>query len=136
MVGGLAGESDLGIVSDSYSSGSVTGHQLVGGLIGLNDGTLSDSYSSGSVTGELHVGGLVGYNAGSVSNSFWDVITSGMKESDGGAGKTTSELKMLVSFSGAGWNIVAVASGEHNAAFTWNIVDGQTYPFLSWQSVS
>jgi hypothetical protein len=38
---------------------------------------------------------------------------------------------------GAGWNIVAVANpATRNPSYTWNIIDGQTYPFLSWQSVS
>jgi hypothetical protein len=34
------------------------------------------------------------------------------------------------------WNIYAVSVSQTNAAYAWNIVDGQTYPFLSWQPVS
>jgi hypothetical protein len=34
------------------------------------------------------------------------------------------------------WHMVAVAVGEIDEAFVWNIVDGLTYPFLSWQSLS
>jgi hypothetical protein len=58
-----------------------------------------------------------------------------MEESDGGTGKTTAEMKSITTFSGAAWNIVAVASvGVRNPAYIWNIVTGVTYPFLSWQS--
>jgi len=32
--------------------------------------------------------------------------------------------------------LIAVAPGETDPAYTWNIVDGETYPFLSWHSVS
>jgi hypothetical protein len=87
------------------------------------------------VTGSSQVGGLVGYNTATVSNSFWDRATSGMEESDGGTGKTTAEMKSITTFSGAGWNIIAVANpGTRNLSYIWNIVNGVTHPFLSWQS--
>ena len=159
-VGGLVG-SCVGTVSKSYSTGSVTGNQEVGGLVGWNKGTVSKSYSTTSVTGP-RVGGLVGWNYGGtvsnsysigsvtgdiagglvgfgdaiVSNSFWDIETSGQDTSPGGTGKTTAEMQDLVTFTGAAWDIRAVAPGESSPAYTWNIVDGETYPFLSWQSVS
>ena len=44
--------------------------------------------------------------------------------------KTTAEMQNIATF--AGWSIIAVASSETNPAYTWNIVDGETYPFLSW----
>jgi hypothetical protein len=134
FVGGLVGWNHLGTVTDSYSTGSVTGEDLVGGLIGGNwdAAMVRDSYSSGSVNGQSRVGGLVGINHGIVSNSFWDAETSGMEESDGGTGKSTTEMKDIDIFSGAGWSIVAVPDPSmHNTAYIWNIVDGVTYPFLS-----
>jgi hypothetical protein len=136
-VGGLVGINNGGTVSNSYSTGNVTGNEDVGGLVGINDqGTLSNSYSTGNVNGNEYVGGLVGTNErGTVSNSFWDVQTSGQTRSDGGTGKTTAQMKEVATFSGAGWNIVAVANaGTHNPSYIWNTVDGETYPFLSWQS--
>ena len=135
-VGGLVGKNS-GTASNSYSTGSVTGNDNVGGLVGRNDGTgtASNSYSTGSVTGNTHVGGLVGRNAGIVSNSFWDTETSGMGVSAGGTGKTTAEMQDIATFSGAAWDITAVDPGETNPAYTWNIVDAVTYPFLSWESV-
>jgi len=136
-VGGLTGDNQ-GTLSNSYSSSSVTGEWYVGGLVGDNDssGIVSNSYASGSVTGYSFVGGLVGSNWGAVSNSFWDIDTSGVTESDGGTGKTTVEMNDIVTFSEEDWNIIAVASGQTDPAYIWNIVAGQAYPFLSWQPLS
>jgi len=69
-----------------------------------------------------------------VTASFWDIQTSGQNTSAAGTGKTTAEMKNITTFSGSGWNIIAVASqGIPNIAYVWNIVGNQTYPFLSWQ---
>lgn len=137
-VGGLIGH-NWGHVTSSYSSGSVSGYNYVGGLVGWYlKGTVSNFYSTGSVTGDLGIGGLMGNNhQGYVSNSFWDSETSGQATSAGGTGKTTTEMKNINTFSEAGWSIVAVANPEiRNTSYIWNIVDTETYPFLSWQSVS
>ena len=137
QVGGLAGKNG-GTASNSYATGSVTGYDNVGGLVGKNDntGTVSSSYSTGNVTGTLHFGGLMGRNSGTVSNSFWDTQTSGQGSSAGGTGKTTPEMMNIDTFTGAGWDIVAVASsGTRNTDYIWNIVDDATYAFLSWQPV-
>jgi hypothetical protein len=138
-VGGLVGDNWYyrGILSNSYSTGSVTGSTQVGGLVGVNYyGNVTRSYSTGSVTGSTQVGGLVGWNTATVSNSFWDKVTSGMEESDGGTGKTMAEMQDIATFLGAAWDITTVAPGETNPAYTWNIVDDETYPFLSWQSAA
>jgi len=136
-VGGLAGYSN-GIVSNSYSTCNVTGAGRVGGLAGMvGEGTVSNSYCAGSVTGHEDVGGLVGAGSGIVSNSFWDTETSGQAASDGGTGKTTAGIKDIITFLDADWNIITVADSDtRNTAYIWNIVDGETCPFLSWQSVS
>jgi len=45
-------------------------------------------------------------------------------------------MKDINTFTGVGWDIVAVAdSGMRNTGYLWNIVDNVTYPFLSWQPV-
>lgn len=143
-VGGLVGDNQ-GSVSDSYSTGTVTGEWYVGGLVGDNDytGTVSNSYASGGVTGYSFVGGLVGSNWGTVRNSFWNIETSGMTQSDGGSGKTTVAMQSIATFTDTAtegldnsWNIRAVAPGETDDVFTWNIVTGQAHPFLSWQPAS
>ena len=134
-VGGLIGQNSEAM-SNSYSAGSVTGNDYVGGLMGRNEGTASNSYSTGSVTGNDYVGGLMGENEGTVEDSFWDTQTSGQGSSAAGTGKNTTEMKDFTTFSGATWDIFAVGGpGERNTGYIWNIVDGATYPFLSWESV-
>ena len=144
-VGGLVALNDGGTVSNSYSTGSVTGNRYVSGLVGLNLwGIISSCYSTGTVSGDGPVGGLVGENSEStVNNSFWDIETSGQSTSAGGTGKTTAEMQDIDTFMDTEtegldepWDITAIAPGETNDTYTWNIVDGQTYPFLSWQAIS
>jgi len=138
-VGGLVGN-NLGNVSNSYSTGSVTGLKYAGGLVGCQSyGTVSKSYSTCNVTGTYHSGGLVGllYCGTVEDNSFWDTETSGMEASYGGVGKNTTEMQDITTFSDAGWNITTVANPSiRNPSYIWNIVDDETYPFLSWQPVS
>ncbi len=143
-VGGLAGISS-NHTSNCYATGDVTGHSWVGGLIGENQGTVSDSYSTASVSGNMSVGGLIGLNnLGTVTNCFWDTETSGQPTSDGGTGKNTMEMKDIVTFTDTDtegldepWDIVTVANPDTRVqSFIWNIVNGVTYPFLSWQPVA
>jgi len=90
------------------------------------------------VTGDDNVGGLLGRDYdGTASNSFWDIETSGQATSDGGVGKTTLEMQDIATFSVAAWDITEVANSDiRNVSYIWNIVDDETYPFLSWQPVS
>jgi hypothetical protein len=139
FIGGLVGHNDYYTTVDiSYATGSVTGNSSVGGLVGHNRGTVSDSYARGSVAGNSSVGGLVGKNENIVRDSFWDRETSGRETSDGGVGKTTIEMMNIVTFTDTRterldtpWDITTVAHGETNDAYAWNIVDGESYPFLS-----
>ena len=69
---------NLGPVSNSYATGSVTGVTNVGGLVGFNyNGTINNSYATGSVTGVTNVGRLVGLNDGGISNSYWNADNAG-----------------------------------------------------------
>ena len=130
--GGLMG-GNTGTVSNSYATGNVAAEVGAGGLMAANSGTVSNSFSTGSVSGNDDIGGLVGYSEGTISNSFWDRETSGQTTSAGGTSKTTEGMQDIDTFSGAGWNIIAVALNETNPAYIWNIVDHVTYPFLSWE---
>ncbi len=69
-VGSLAGHTAAGSgITTSYSSGSVSGTDSVGGLVGRNGGNIVASYSSNSVRGDSSVGGLVGHNTNGLSMS-------------------------------------------------------------------
>jgi hypothetical protein len=143
-VGGLTGKNS-DTASNSYATGSVTGNDNVGGLVGRNDasGDVSNSYSTGSVTGNTHVGGLMGRNAGKESNSFWDTQTSGQTGLGAGTGKTTEEMMLIATYTDTetegldeAWDITTVDDADdRNTDNIWNIVDDETYPFLSWQPV-
>jgi VCBS repeat-containing protein len=74
FVGGLIGYNDGSIVTQSFSTASVTINDsgYAGGLVGDNDGAISACYSAGSVTGSpgATVGGLAGVNS-------FDYVTAG-----------------------------------------------------------
>jgi hypothetical protein len=113
-------------ISDCYARVKVSGHSIVGGLIGdcLHSPTVANCYSSEQVIGEENVGGLIGLDeeGGSVEGCFWDIDRSGQKTSDGGTGMTTAEMKDIGTYLGAGWDIESSES---------NLAGG--CPFLSWQ---
>ncbi|MDI3297484.1 YDG domain-containing protein [Janthinobacterium tructae] len=118
-VGGLVGSNTgTGTIKDSYASGAVTGSSGAGGLVGSNSGTLATSYANGSVSGAG--GGLVGTGTGSVTGSYWDSTASGKATSAGGTDLTTSGLKTLSNYTGAGWDLGQM----------WVAYDGQSAPFL------
>lgn len=94
-IGGLAGLNEGGayggMISDSYSTGMVSGlgvSQYVGGLLGENSyGTVSNSYATGAVIGEDgsgFIGGLVGYNYDTINNNSYATgnVTSGINSHD------------------------------------------------------
>jgi len=73
MVGGLVGLNDFGIVENSYATGEVRGEKDVGALIGRNSGgIIYNSYATSDVRGDSNVGGLVATNSwrGTLNNSY------------------------------------------------------------------
>ncbi len=142
-VGGLAGML-TGTVENSYSSADVSGENLVGGLLGqLGRSAMIDiggdavnTYSYGTVTGNEGVGGMIGgsNHISTTETSFWDVEASGQDTSaDDEEGLNTEEMQSFNTFDDAGWNISD--DGESSNENTWNIIDGETYPYLSWEDV-
>jgi hypothetical protein len=109
--GGLVGASgDPSLISDSYSTGSVTstvadGYTAVGGLLGATFGETQTSYSTGAVSVQSgkKVGGFLGfYLSGYFTDSYWDKTTSGTKKGvgarhgnpvEGVTGLTTKQLR-------------------------------------------
>ncbi|MCX5635236.1 MAG: hypothetical protein NTW55_05295 [Planctomycetota bacterium] len=140
FAGGLVGLSDNGNIGQCYSMSAVSGDGWsIGGLVGRNyNAGINNCYSAGKVSssaGSLFVGGLVGSNdSGSVLGSFWDMNTSGQKASSGGEGKTTTEMKMLLTFTSApaSWDFTnETANGTNDY---WRMcVDGGYYPHFKWE---
>jgi hypothetical protein len=120
-VGALVGfEGGGGTISQSYSSGSVTGGTTsfdIGGLVGENDGTITQSYSAASVTGVGTTGGLVGDNEGTVTQSHdTGSVTGGANGSDIGGlagvnGQSVDTASIAQSYS-TGLVIAAFGAGS------------------------
>ena len=72
VVGGLVGSNDehSGTIVGSYATGNVSGMGTLGGLAGGNWGMIVGSHATGDVSGTSYVGGLAGYNAGSIGTSY------------------------------------------------------------------
>ncbi|NIP24596.1 MAG: hypothetical protein GWN67_09750, partial [Phycisphaerae bacterium] len=138
-VGGLTGFSDW-IISESYATGSVSGRDHIGGLVGYNQrtfystpsGTVARCYAVGAVSGTNNVGGLIGFNdGGPVFSSFWDTQTSGQQTSAGGVPKTTVEMQDPNTFLDYGWDFVGEYENGPNDDWAEPACGG--YPVLSWQ---
>jgi len=68
-VGGITGYNQ-GLISESFSSGSVYGNWYIGGLVGWNSGNITKSFSTSSVNASDNFGGLAGVNYSSVYDSY------------------------------------------------------------------
>lgn len=89
LVGGLVGNHDGSLISDSYSSCSVSGMQSVGGLAGTNGNKISNCYSTGSILGKEDVGGLLGLNVGDIIGCYATGSVSGSTNVGGLVGFNT-----------------------------------------------
>ena len=133
-VGGLVGD-NVGSVSASYVRGSVSGHNNVGGLVGLNraNSSVSNSYSSASVSGSAAVGGLVGCNQGRngrISSTYATGSVSGSNNVGGLVGFNRVQASIGASYaigsvSGSGNSVGGLVGRNHQGgkvavASIWN----------------
>lgn len=133
-VGGLVGRIYYTSITDAYATGAVTAAPSsvaygTGGLVGLSFyTTLARTYAAGGTLQGNQPGGLVGQIVGgSVSSSFWDMQSSGVETSGGGAGvvgKSTADMRTLATY--AGWSMSS-AGGDHT---TWRMYEGSATPLL------
>ena len=151
-VGGLVGQNgDHSSIMNSYARGTVTRSSGtkndIGGFVGANrhNSRIINCYSTGRVIYEgaddpTQKGfcGVVTLRYGyEMYGNFWDMDTSGQIDTGGDAtGKTTAEMKDIATFIQAGWEITPVPhQDQRNGTMAWNIVEGETYPFLSGKEV-
>lgn len=87
-IGGLVGQLGDGnapnpSISRAYSTGSVSGTNNVGGLVGVVMGSITDSFTVSHVTGTSNVGGMFGIyspiDGGNSTNNYYDVLRSGQE---------------------------------------------------------
>ena len=103
-------------ISNSYSSGSISGKNYVGGLVGYkNRGSITKCFSNTSVYGTSHVGGIVGYGEGASDNSLTLKsnlsICNVVNASESNAGRVYGSI-------GSNVTIGANGSAEENGALT------------------
>jgi len=144
-VGGLIGVNS-GIVSNSYSKSDVTRetgtYTGFGGFVGVNSGTVEYCYSTGSVV-YLEASnptdkGFEGAPGGINTSCFFDSDLSNQISSDLTAGKTSGEMKSLVTFTDAGWDFNEETDNGSNDH--WKIDNSGSsnsgYPYLDWEERS
>ena len=148
--GGLVGLNQ-GRIRAAYATGAVNSTEgWVGGLAGANyDGVIQASYATGAATAPNRtswVSGLVGntlHKGSRISHSYWNTTASGRAKSDGGEGKTTSELQSPTDYSGiyANWNLdIDNADGDNNDGTgqddPWDFGTASDYPTLNTVAAS
>ena len=95
----------------------VSGEDLVGGLVGINEGSIAGSSVAGQVSGAGWIGGLAGYNSGNIASSNaatavfgTDIIVGGLVGDNPGtiadsyaSGTVTGEEIYVGGLVGRGW---------------------------------
>jgi hypothetical protein len=118
------------IVADSYARGDAAGAHSLGGLIGENTAFVSRCYSTGLLAGVDEVGGLVGREDAKADTLYclWDVDSSGIQTSSGGAGISRKRMEEIGTFLERGWDFVGeTANGNQDL---WTMAD-DGYPALT-----
>jgi hypothetical protein len=156
LIGSVGSSSTGSFITNCYSTGNITENDNtqiggdgynIGGLIGSANvyTRLDSSYSTGYISsgGEYadDVGGLVGYTTSQyITNSFWDIETSGRTESPKGTGKTTIEMKNILTFNDINtegldtiWDIVLINDFNPEGSDIWYIDNTNDYPRLFFE---
>jgi hypothetical protein len=137
FVGGIAGDNLGGSIINCYNLATVNSTSMAGGITGYNyDGVIIKCYSTGKISGNEDVGGMVGDDRwcdhswippkcyhGTTLNSFWDIHTSEIATSDGGTGKTTTQMTNVNTYKNEGWDFTNI----------WEM-PRIGYPKLRWQA--
>lgn len=126
---GLGGNSSI---TNSYSTGMITGADSVGGLIGRSYSTtvISNSYSSATVTGIINTGGLAGSTRDNtfITNSYFTGTVSGGQRNGGLAGysldTTIENSHSTGSVTGTNSNTGGLVGQTSGSTFTDNYATG------------
>jgi len=103
--GGLVGANEYygGIISNCHSTGTVSGYNGVGGLVGNSGGTISNCYSVDDVIGNTpdsyYAGGLVGASQGDISNCYSTGTVNGYNRAGGLVGENQGDISSCYSMS-------------------------------------
>src|SRR5690554_3148336 len=122
VVGSLVGDNQ-GEITQSYSTASVTGNDAIGGLVGSNQGEITQSYTTGGVSGNDAVGGLVGANQGEISQSYATGAVTGVTDTGGLVGINNSVVTDSY-WDGHTTGMTASGVGNNTGTFTATEVNG------------
>ena len=136
--GSLVGLNGGKIINSYVASGTVTGSNEVGGLVGRNaikylyssdaliisTGTIVSSFAHADVSGDSQVGGLVGYNQGDIENTYSAGTVSGVNAtSDLPVGGLVGENVGSITNS---YTMSRVVSQINNASFAGGLIGSTT----------
>ncbi|MCL2510179.1 MAG: hypothetical protein FWF07_03775, partial [Methanomassiliicoccaceae archaeon] len=137
--------------TDNASICTITGRDIVGGVVGSNAGTVQNCYSLGRITitgtGTVNNGGVVGANftGGTVSNCFFfhsPTINVGLygiggvyPTNVGARPEYNTEMRSQITFNNAGWDFTHTGTSYQTWFMFGTILHpwNPTYPLLSWQ---
>ena len=94
-VGGVVGDLYGGDITNCYNTGDITGKGGdVGGIAGLGNSDVANCYNTGSVSGsEEYIGGVVGYSDSyNVTNCYNTGVVTGNREVGGVVGRAKSDV--------------------------------------------
>ncbi|WP_175426438.1 MBG domain-containing protein [Azospirillum brasilense] len=92
-VGGLVGYHYAnGTITSAHATGAVSGTTAIGGLVGANYGTITKAYATGAVTGTTNVGGLAGANTGTITTAYATGTANGNQAVGGLVGFNTGTI--------------------------------------------
>jgi hypothetical protein len=121
-----------GNITNSYSTGQVSGDDNVGGLVGRNAcGSISNSYSTGAVTGYWSVGGLVGRNSfwggfGTITNCYSTGMVTGDRDVGGLVGDNWTDSNYEGSITSSFWDTETSCRLYSNGGIGKTTVEMQT----------
>jgi hypothetical protein len=134
--GGFAGKSTQAIIN-CYSTGYIINYDSymgsAAGFVGENGGQITNCYSLGNTYAYTTVGGFIANDYGTVTNSFYDMDINNMGDDGSGRGRTTAEMRELVTFFNASWDLKCETKNGADDIWRINSSDNNGYPSLSWQ---
>jgi hypothetical protein len=129
QIGGIAGFNRSEIRNSSHTTGTVSGRDEVGGIVGQNHGLINNSHAAGTVSGEWGVGGVAGSNSqwgvafGTITNSYATASVSGEDSVGGIAGFNSANSSITGSYATgnvSGNGEVGGVAGENHGTITGN----------------
>ena len=92
-MGGIVGQNKSGHISNCNNTGTISGYQYVGGIVGTSSGTVDDCHNTGSVSGTGGtIGGVAGLGSTIINSSNTSNVVSGNGYAGGIAGQINSEI--------------------------------------------